>query len=167
MCHTSEFKILFNYEFKFLFLFCCCNLSVGIALNKRFTTNGMCVKITPIHIWRKQAIIQWSWHVISIVVCCHIVKLCALAAQVSDCNKMVLWLECEGCAKVQTSQKECAMVQFIVKRKGCCCNISVGIVLNVQFTMNGMCTKNNTHIYVAHSPTQGCHPWTGEGFFWR
>jgi len=27
-----------------------------------------------------------------------------------------------------------------------CCILSVGIALNVRFTMNGMCAKNNTHI---------------------
>jgi len=31
-----------------------------------------------------------------------------------------------------------------------CCNLSAGVALNAQFTMNGMCAKNNT-IY------QGCH----------
>ena len=31
----------------------------------------------------------------------------------------------------------------------CCkfCNLWVGVVLNVRFSMNGMCVKNNTHIY--------------------
>ena len=32
-----------------------------------------------------------------------------------------------------------------------CYNISVGIALNVQFTANKMCAKNNTHIYVART----------------
>jgi len=40
-------------------------------------------------------------------------------------------------------------VKFVVKRKGCCCNLLVDIVLNVQFTINGMGTKNKNHIYVA------------------
>jgi len=42
---------------------------------------GCARRITPIYMWRKQAIIEWSWHVISIVVCCHSVELCALAAR--------------------------------------------------------------------------------------
>jgi len=29
-----------------------------------------------------------------------------------------------------------------------CCNLSVSVVLNVRFTTNGMCVKNNTHIYM-------------------
>ena len=43
----------------------------------------MCAKNNThiLYMWRKQAIIEWSWHVISIVACCHSVKLCALAAQ--------------------------------------------------------------------------------------
>ena len=59
---------------------CCCNLSGGVALNVWFTTNEMCVKNNTIHMWRKQAIIEWSWHVNSIVACCHSAKLCAYAA---------------------------------------------------------------------------------------
>jgi len=34
-----------------------------------------------------QLIMEWSWHVTSIVVCCHSVKHCALAALPSDTNK--------------------------------------------------------------------------------
>jgi len=32
-----------------------------------------------------------------------------------------------------------------------CCNISVGIALNVRFATNGMCAKNNIQIYVAQT----------------
>ena len=62
---------------------CCCNLSAGVALNARFTTNGMCSKNnTPIHSrWREHPIIEWSRRVISIIACCHSTKLCAHAAQ--------------------------------------------------------------------------------------
>ena len=54
-----------------------------LALNVQFTTNGMCAKNNT-HIycmWRELAVIEWSRRVISIVACCHSVKLCALAAQ--------------------------------------------------------------------------------------
>jgi len=34
-----------------------------------------------IYLWRKQAIIEWSRRVISIVACCHSAKLCAYAAR--------------------------------------------------------------------------------------
>jgi len=33
------------------------------------------------YVWREQAIIEWSWHVNSIVACCHSAKLCAYAAR--------------------------------------------------------------------------------------
>jgi len=33
------------------------------------------------YIWREQAIIEWSWHVNSIVACCHSAKLTAYAAR--------------------------------------------------------------------------------------
>jgi len=59
----------------------CCNLSVGVALNVWFTTNGMCAKNNNVYMWRGQAIIEWSWHVIFIVASCHSVKLCAYAAR--------------------------------------------------------------------------------------
>jgi len=35
---------------------------------------------------------------------------------------------------------------------GCyCCNLSPGVALNARFTTNGMCAKNNTHMYVART----------------
>jgi len=47
------------------------------------------------------------------------------------------------------SQHNIAQATSEVARKCCgCCNLFIGIALNVRFTMNGMCTKNNTHIYV-------------------
>jgi len=64
----------------FLMKRCCCNLSVGVALNVWFTTNGMCAKNNIIYTWREQAIIEWSRRVNSIVACCHNAKLCAHAA---------------------------------------------------------------------------------------
>jgi len=42
---------------------------------------GCARRITPIYSWREQAILQWSRRVISIVGCCHSVKLCAHAAR--------------------------------------------------------------------------------------
>jgi len=39
--------------------------------------------------------------------------------------------------------------------KECCCSLSVGVALNVRFTTNGMCVKNNTHIYVARTSNNG------------
>jgi len=36
----------------------CCNLSVGFALNARFTTNGMCTKNNTIYRWREQGITE-------------------------------------------------------------------------------------------------------------
>jgi len=54
-------------------------------------------------------------------------------------------------------------VVLVVKRRGCCCNLSVGVVLNVWFTKNGMCAKNNTHIYVAETSNRrvivACNLW--------
>ena len=62
---------------------------------------------------------------------------------ISDRNKMVLWPGCEGRARVSFHTKNVRSVQFVVKRRGCCCNLSVGVALIVWFTANGMCAKNN------------------------
>jgi len=40
------------------------------------------------------------------------------------------------------TQKNVRLVWFIVKRRGCCCNLSGGVALIVWFTMNGVCAKN-------------------------
>ena len=60
----------------------CCNLSVGAALNVRFTTN-----MALTWKWRKQAIIEWSRRMYSIVACCH-VKLAHLPLGLSACKKL-------------------------------------------------------------------------------
>ena len=49
------------------------------ALIVWFTTNGMCAKNNIAYMWHEQAIIEWSWRVISIVACCHSAKFCAYA----------------------------------------------------------------------------------------
>jgi len=51
---------------------------------------------------------------------------------------------------MQPSLKERA-VDAVVKRRGCCCNLSVGVALHVRVTTNGMGAKNYTHIYVART----------------
>ena len=119
----------------------------------------------PIYMWHEQAIIEWlrcsisamlagerlnkitsvreEWlrRLISIVTCCHSVKLCTLAARASDRNKTVLWRGCERSCQVQTLQKERAIGAVRCKNEGCCCNLSVGVALNVRFTTNGMCAN--------------------------
>ena len=42
-------------------------------------------------------------------------------------------------------------VRVVVKRKGCCSNLSFGVALNTPFTKNGMCEKNSTHTHVART----------------
>ena len=122
----------------------CCNLTGGVALNVLFTTNGMCVTNNAIYMWCKQAITEWSRHVISIVGCCHSAKLWAHVAWAfrSQQNGSVsrMWRSCH----VKLSQNECAMGAVHWKRRGCCCNLTGSVPLNVRFTMNRMCVKNNT-----------------------
>ena len=42
---------------------------------------GFARRITLICMWREQATIEWLWRMISIVACCHSVKICAHAAR--------------------------------------------------------------------------------------
>jgi len=71
-----------------------------------------------IQMWREQAIIEWSWHVNSIVACCHSAKLCAYAARDfrSQQNGAVvrMWRSCG----VQPSHKERAIGAVRCKKEG-------------------------------------------------
>jgi len=127
----------------------CYNLSIGIALNVWFIMNGMCVKNNT------QIYVAWTSNN-RVIAACELLLLHAstlwcfahLPLALSDHNKMVLWPGCEGCARCSLHKKKVRSVWFIIKRRGCCCNLSIGVALNVRFTMNGMCTKNNTQIHV-------------------
>jgi len=66
-------------------------------------------------------------------------------------KKMVLWLGCEGRARCSLHTKNVRSVWFVVKRRGYCCNLSVGVALNVWFTTNGMCANNNTNIHAVRT----------------
>jgi len=61
-----------------------------------------------------------------------------------DRIKMVLWPGCEGRASCSLHEKNMRSVQFVIKRRQCCYNLSVGVALNIWFTTTGMCAKNNT-----------------------
>ena len=56
---------------------------------------GCAPSTTPIYMWREQAMTEWSRWVISIVACCHSVKLCALAARAFPSQHM----HCKVCAR--------------------------------------------------------------------
>ena len=140
-------------------LWFCCNLSGGVALIVWFTTNRMCVKNNTIHICgaNKQqksdrgveALPTLTWN--SIVACCHSAKFCACAARDFRSQQMVLWTGCEGRAEFSLHTKSVRSVRFVVKRRGCCCNLSGGVALIVWFTTNRMCVKNKQHhTYIQH-----------------
>ena len=81
---------------------------------------------------------------------------------ISDHNKMVLWPGCGGRAEFSVHKKNVRSVWFVVKRRGCCCNLSGGVALIVWFTRNRMCVKNNTIIYVARASNskRDCDAWS-------
>jgi len=63
------------------------------VLNVWFTMNRMCAKNnTHTYMWCEQAIIEWLRHVISIVACCHTVKLWTHAAQAFRLQHKIRWL---------------------------------------------------------------------------
>jgi len=70
------------------------------------------------YMWHEKAIIEWSWHVNSIVACCHGAKLCAHAAQDfrSQQSGAVtrMWRSCQG----QPSHKERAIGVARCKKEG-------------------------------------------------
>ena len=59
-------------------------------------------------------------------------------------NKMVMQPGCEGREEFSLHTKNVRSVWFVVKRRGCCCNLFGGVALIVWCTTNGMCGKNNT-----------------------
>ena len=126
---------------------CCCNLSVEVALNVRFTTKWMCAKNNTyilVYVARTSN---------SRVISSGDLYYCLLpqCETLCTCRSGFSMMLCQGCedhARCSLHIKNVRSVRFVVKRR-CCCNLSVDIVLNVRFTMNGMCTKNKTHIYVA------------------
>jgi len=75
---------------------------------------------------------------------------------------MVLWTGREGRAEFNIHTKNVRSVWFVVKRRGCCCILSGGVALIVQFTTNGMCVKNNIIIYVARASNskRDCGAWS-------
>jgi len=79
--------------------------------------------------------------------CCCLLSRCealrTCRSGFSDRNRMVLWPGCEGCAEFSLHTKNMRSVWFVVKRRGCCCNLSGGVALIVGFTTKGICVKNN------------------------
>ena len=97
--------------------FCkCCNLSVSIALNVRFTTNGMCV-MDNTHVGRtsrNKMSTKWDLH------CCLVPQcemLCALAARPFQSQQSGAWPRMWRWCQVQASQKECAIGAVLWKNE--------------------------------------------------
>jgi len=87
---------------------------------------GVCANNTHIYVARRSnnRVILSGY---SIVACYHSVKLCALAARAFERNKMVLCPGCEGRAKCSLYRKSMRSVRFIVKTRGCCCNLPLAL----------------------------------------
>ena len=109
---------------------------------------GCTWRTTPIYMRNEQAEIKWARRGISIVAYCCSVKLCARAFQSKQSGAVT---SRESGARCNLHKKNVGSVQFIAKRRGCGCNLSVGVALKVRFTMNRMCAKSNTQIYMART----------------
>jgi len=66
---------------------------------------------------------------------------------ISDRNKMVLWPGCGGRTEFSLHTKNVRSVWFVLKRRGCCCNLSRSVALIVWFTTYGMYVKK-TPLYM-------------------
>ena len=125
----------------------CCNLSGGVALIVWFTTNRMCVK--------NNTIIYVAWASSSKRDCEHDLYCCllpwceALRTCRSEQNGAVtrMWRSCW----VQPSHQERAIGVVRCKKEVMLLQPLCGVALIVWFTMNGMCMKNNTIIYVVRA----------------
>ena len=72
---------------------CWCNLQMALLWMCDSLWTGCARRTLHKYIWRQQAITEWSRSVISIVACCHSMKLCAHAAWASRSqHKKYTWL---------------------------------------------------------------------------
>ena len=68
---------------------------------------------------------------ISIVACCHRAKLCTHATLDFQSHQNGAVTRMLRSCRVQPSHKERAIGAVVVKRRGCCCNLSGGVALIV------------------------------------
>ena len=129
-----------------------CNLSASVALKVRFTANGICAKNnTHVYVARtsNNRVIAARALYCCLLPQCEALCICRSGFPIAInwcCDQDVKVVPCETFAK-----KDMRSVWFVVKGRGCCCNLSVGVALNARITTNGMCAKNNTHIHVART----------------
>ena len=139
----------------------CCNLFVALIV--WFTTNGMCVKNnTIIDVARtcnkKRDCDAWSLLLFAATVW----NFAHMPLGIADRNKMVLCPGCGGRAEFSLHTKNVRSGWFVVKTRGCRCNLSGGVGLIVWFTTNGMCAKNETIVCVARASNskRDCGAWS-------
>jgi len=138
---------------------CCCNLSGGVASIVWFTTNGMCVKNNTIMYVAQASNSKRDCDTWSLLLLAAAVRSFAhMPLRISDCNKMVLRPGCGGRAEFSLNTKNVWPVWFVVKRRGCCCNLLGGVALIVWFTMNRMCVK--TCVVRASNNKRDCDAWS-------
>ena len=123
----------------------CCNFSGGVALIVWFTTNGIWVKNnTMIYVARAS---NSKRDCEDDLYGCLLPRCEALRTCRSGFPIATKWC-CDQDVEVVPSSglhtKNVRSVWFVVKRRGCCCNLSGGVALIVWFTTNGMCVNNNT-----------------------
>jgi len=82
--------------------------------------------------------------------------------RISDRNKMVLWPGCEGRADFSLHTKNMRSVRFVVKRRGCCCNLSGGVALIVWYTLERDMREEQKYVCVerASNSKRDCDAWS-------
>jgi len=107
---------------------CCCNHAAGVALMR---------------------VISSGWTLL--LLAATVRSFARMPLGLSDRNNMVLWPGCEGRARFSFHTKNVRLVRFVVKRRGCYCNHSVGVVLKCAVHHERNVCKEQHHIYVART----------------
>ena len=75
---------------------------------------GMCAKNST-YMWHEQAIMEWAWHAISVMLAATVWKFVHLPHGLSNCNKTVLWPRRESNARY-TKSLCLQTVKLIIKK---------------------------------------------------
>ena len=120
---------------------------------------GCAWRTTPIYMWCEQAIIEWLLRMISIVACCHSVKLCVLTAYTFWSQQNSAMTRMWRPYQVQPSQTEPVISAARCKKEGmllqplcwCCIKCAIHHERDVSEEQHPyMARTSNNRVIVAH-----------------
>ena len=141
---------------------------------------GFVWRITPVCKWRYQAIIDWSWCVVCIAACCHSVKLCALAAQLSNRNRwnddylatkgslmIIIFNNCHGISSLlfQLLHKNKRVFLFWLFISSCTPPPSIASLCNILERQHGYSSPVQPHKCAAEKRLQLKKMWAKSFYF--